>query len=193
MSLKKDQEKFIDLYSFEQLRYSEIEVKTGWTRKYIQDLRRSVAEQIDEIQKVRTKFTKIRREGFEKNNKSFKDFHSWYEKQSHECGYCGVTQKELQRLFENSENRVLPFLEKDRVYKKLPKRASGTLEIERLDSAKEYGYGDNHNIILACPLCNNAKSNLIDQDSWKELFVPAMQAYYKKLFAELCINGNLKV
>jgi len=66
----------------------------------------------------------------------------------------------------------------DREYKKAPKRSSGTLEIERLDSS--VGYSEK-NMILACPLCNNAKSNLIDEISWRELFVPAMKAYYEKL------------
>jgi len=62
------------------------------------------------------------------------------------------------------------------------KRSSGTLEIERRDSANN-SYEKN-NIILACPLCNNAKSNLIDEDSWNIIFVPAMQAYYEKLLLQ---------
>jgi len=143
-----------------------------------------VNEKINDIQKVRNKFTNIRQEGFEKNDKTFKDFYSWYKKEDDKglCGYCGVTQTELRRLFAEDETRlVLPYLAKDRDDTKRAKRSSGSLEIERLNSAHGYGYGEDLNIILARPLCNNAKSNLIDEDSWVELFVPAMNQYYKKI------------
>jgi len=35
-----------------------------------------------------------------------------------------------------------------------------------------------------CPLCNNAKSNLIDEESWRKLFVPAMKEYYRRLLEQ---------
>lgn len=62
------------------------------------------------------------------------------------------------------------------------KRSSGTLEIERRDSSSNSYSRDN--IILACPLCNNAKSNLIDEKNWRELFVEPMRKYYKILLGE---------
>lgn len=187
--LTDEQIKFIELYSFEKMKYEKIEEITGWSRKHIQNLRniKAVDEKINDIQKVRNKFTNIRQEGFENNGKTFKDFYSWYKKEDAKglCGYCGVTQTELMKLFAGDETRVLPYLSKDRDASKRAKRSSGSLEIERLNSAQGYGYGEDLNIILACPLCNNAKSNLIDEDSWVELFVPAMNQYYKKLLSEL--------
>ena len=170
-----EQNQFIELYSFEKKTYSEIEKIMKIGRKRLLSLRdEEVNKSIEHIQYVYRKFNNKRKIAF---NNNFKDFHNWYEKQGQKCGYCGISQEDLYKLF-NKENRVLPYLETDREYKKAPKRSSGTLEIERLDSSD--GYSEK-NMILACPLCNNAKSNLIDEISWRELFVPAMQPYYKKL------------
>ena len=167
--------KFIELYSFQKKNYPEIEKLMGLKRKQLLELRnKDVNKLVEHIQNIYTKFTYKRKDVF-KND--FKKFYNWYEKQGQKCGYCGVSQEELYKLFDK-DKRVLPYLENTRVYIKAPKRSSGTLEIERLDSSDNY---NDENIILACPLCNNAKSNLIDEVSWRKLFVPAMQAYYKRL------------
>lgn len=166
--------KFIELYSFQKLNYKEIEQKMNITREELINLRSDeVNKLISHIQYIYTKFTGERKKSFNK----FKEFYEWYENQKQECGYCGITQDNLYKLF-SKDNQILPLLDNKRVYKKAPKRSSGTLEIERLDSSINY---DSKNIILACPLCNNAKSNLIDENSWKEIFVPAMKEYYNKL------------
>ena len=125
------------------------------------------AKKYAEIQKIKSKYTKKRAEDFG----SIVDFYDWYKKQSQTCGYCGITQDELKELFAE-KNRTLPLNSKK-------KRASGTLEIERRNSASNTY--DASNMILACPLCNNAKSNLIDEESWKSLFVSPMRRYYEKL------------
>lgn len=167
--------KFIELYSFQKKNYPDIEKIMELNRKQLLELRdEDVNKLIEHMQNIYTKFTDKRRTVFEND---FKKFYNWYENQSQKCGYCGISQEELYKLF-NKDKRVLPYLENTRVYVKAPKRSSGTLEIERLDSSDNY---NDENIILACPLCNNAKSNLIDEESWRELFVPAMQAYYQKL------------
>ena len=126
------------------------------------------------ISRKNTKFTEKRAKGFEDNkgNKDIVRFYNWYKRQAQACGYCGITQEELYELFTKDENKTLPL----NVAKK---RSSGTLEIERLDCITNIYVEDN--IILACPLCNNAKSNLINEKNWITLFVPPMREYYKKL------------
>lgn len=171
-----EQREFIELYSFEKKNYSEIEKLMNIDRGQLSKLRKDVNEKIEYIQNIYTKFTGKRKTAFKDN---FKFFYNWYEKQGQKCGYCGISQGDLYKLFnKHPDKRVLPYLESTRIYIKAPKRSSGTLEIERLDSADNY---NDENIILACPLCNNAKSNLIDEASWREFFVPAMKMYYKKL------------
>ena len=167
--------KFIELYSFQKKNYPEIEKSMKLSRKELLGLRdEDVNNLIKYIQNIYKKFTNKRKEIF---NEDFKKFYNWYEDQGQKCGYCGISQENLYILF-NKEQRILPYLDNTRTYKKAPKRSSGTLEIERLDSSDNY---NEKNIILACPLCNNAKSNLVNEINWREVFVPAMQEYYKKL------------
>ena len=109
----------------------------------------------------------------------------WFEKQNNSCGYCGITHDELQKIVEKRGGNLTLNNKK--------KRSKGTLEIERLKPATkddvDFGYNYD-NCILACPLCNNAKSNLIEEDAWKKIFVPAMKQYYKQLLDDVGkING----
>ena len=150
----------------------------GITLDEVRELRANNKQITDEIQKIRNKFTGQRRIDFAND---FKEFYKWYSKEVEngaKCGYCGISQEELYEIF-GEEKNVLPL--NDAV-----KRSSGTLEIERKDSTGN-SYGAD-NIILACPLCNNAKSNLIDEENWRMLFVPAMREYYKKLLKPTEIN-----
>jgi len=164
---EQQEENFIELYSFEQKKYSEIETELNVDRKRVQELYDITQARTEAIQKVRTKFTTKRKEAF---NNNFKEFYNWYKGETKECAYCGISQESLTKIFQ--EERILPLNE-------ATKRSSGSLEIERRDSTTN-SYGKD-NIILACPLCNNAKSNLIDEQSWKDCFVPAMKKYYAKL------------
>ena len=172
--MTEQQIQYIELYSFKKKNYPEIEKEMNISRKELRALlTHEVMEYRQHIQKIYKKYNKERSKAFPR----FKDFFNWYEKQEQICGYCGVSQVDLYKIFKKN-NGILPYIIPTKEYEKEPKRSSGTLEIERLDSSEKYG---EDNIILACPLCNNAKSNLIDEVSWRELFVPAMKAYYKKL------------
>ena len=128
-------------------------------------------EKYSDIPFVKNKFNEKRKQAFCNDAVIF---YNWFKEQKNCCGYCGITQNELYELF--SEN--LPLNDKT-------KRSSGTLEIERLDSDKDYS---EENLILACPLCNNSKSNLIDESSWREIFVEPMRGYYEKLLGKELVN-----
>jgi len=128
----------------------------------------SYVEKFSDIQNIKAKYTEEREEGF----KSIIKFYDWYKRQPQACGYCYISQEELHELFTKNENKILPLNEAQ-------KRSHGTLEIERRNSnTNEY---NPENTILACPLCNNAKSNLIDEDNWSNIFVSSMREYYIKL------------
>lgn len=98
---------------------------------------------------------------------------NWWKLQDSQCQYCGVSQPELRHIFKEGKG-ILPLNDKT-------KRSRGTLEIEKKDPSQPYIM---ENVILACPLCNNAKSNLLDEKSWRELFVDPMREYYKKLLGK---------
>jgi len=172
--MTEEQKIFIECYSFKQMCFKDIELelkKFDISKKYsdVQRLNKECKNERIKIQKIRNKFTKERK----KDNKNFKEFYLWYiqEESKNVCGYCGISQDELYTIF----STALPLNDK-------AKRASGTLEIERKDS-KNNSYHVS-NLILACPLCNNAKSNLIDENSWTDLFASPMKEYYKKILGK---------
>ena len=126
-------------------------------------------ERYSDIPVIKSKFTESR-----KNENNIIEFYDWYVEQNQSCDYCGITQNELHKLFTNNpETKILP------LNNNWSKNDKGTLQIERKDSTKN-SYSIS-NLILACPLCNNAKSNLIDEDSWREIFAEPMKRYYDKL------------
>ena len=62
------------------------------------------------------------------------------------------------------------------------KRKNASMEIDKKDPKLEYEVIDN--LVFACPLCNNAKSNLISSDDWKDIFSEPMKKYYEKILGE---------
>lgn len=94
----------------------------------------------------------------------------WFRAQNSKCGYCEISQDDLHKIVRKRNGNF--------TLNGKTKRSKGTLEIERKDSSLDYSYS---NCILSCPLCNNAKSNLIDELSWREYFVKSVKEYYKSL------------
>lgn len=93
----------------------------------------------------------------------------WYEEQNNQCHYCDTTQINLNKIVEKRGGNL--------TYNDGTKRASGSLEIEKLNPSKGYTLD---NSVLACPFCNNAKSNLIKDSDWKKHFADAMKKYLKE-------------
>lgn len=92
---------------------------------------------------------------------------TWYDEQKNRCYYCKTTQEELRTIVNEKRDGNLTLNEGT-------KRSKGTLEIEKLDSNIGYTY---KNCVLACPFCNNAKSNLISDTDWKKYFAEPMRNY----------------
>lgn len=96
----------------------------------------------------------------------------WYDTQNNQCNYCEITQSDLKRIVAYRNGNL--------TLNQKTKRSKGTLEIEKLDPNIEYTY---KNSVLACPFCNNAKSNLISEDDWRKHFVPAVKNYFNSILS----------
>ena len=177
MTDKEKEEKYIEyklkglldskpLFKKEHPEYEEsITLMSAFRDKYkitVEEYEKIVDANLD-IQNIKNKFSKERKEGF----KNIINFYKWYKKQPQECCYCGTTQEELNKIFSNKKIESKKFTE--------------TLHIERYDSNKLYS---EDNCGLACSLCNNAKSDMISKDDFKTHFKDAFKAYLKDKYSE---------
>lgn len=97
----------------------------------------------------------------------------WYDAQNGCCNYCGITQSDLSKIVAKRKGNL--------TLNQKTKRSKGTLEIEKLDPNKPYTFD---NSVLACPFCNNAKSNLISEEDWRSYFAPVMKNYLNSLLLQ---------
>ncbi len=102
---------------------------------------------------------------------NYGEFMQWWRDQGNKCGYCGITQDKLHKLVELRGGNL--------TLNRGTKRSKGTLEIDKMDSGGQY---EVNNMILCCPFCNNAKSNLISKSDWCKYFKKPMKEY---LYAQL--------
>lgn len=126
------------------------------------------SDEYDNIRAIRKRFTQKRKDGF----KTFAKFYAWHSTQAQKCYYCGTSQDELNKLFENELISS--------------KKFSESLHIERKDSNK--GYGEN-NCVLACALCNNAKSDMISDENFKAYFGKQMRDFISDLLSGKITNN----
>lgn len=114
-----------------------------------------------EIKALRDRFNNKKSQAKEQFQfKDFDEFALWYEAQGEKCHYCGTTQAQLTALFQSGK-----------IESKKPS-FTATLHIERLDSKKGY---TKENCRLACALCNNAKSDMINEANFRH-FLPSLWA-----------------
>jgi len=97
----------------------------------------------------------------------------WYKDQNARCNYCEITESQLKEIVRKRNGNL--------TLNKKTKRSKGTLEIEKMDPNQGYTF---ENAVLACPFCNNAKSNLISDSDWRDFFKLPMQKYIEKLLTE---------
>lgn len=99
---------------------------------------------------------------------TFQNFYKWYKKEPQECCYCHIKQDELDELWD-----------KELISSK---KFSKALHIERLDANKPYC---KDNCRLACAVCNNAKSDMISEQDFRECFVEGIKKFYNFLKSRL--------
>lgn len=129
-----------------------------------------IRKQFEEYKKLFDAYINEERKELFRNHDTFM---KWYNKQKNNsgeiiCGYCEITETKLKQLVKLRGNNL--------TLNGKQKRSKGTMEIEKKDSKGEYTYD---NCIMACPLCNNAKSNLISDEDWRRFFVEPMRRYYE--------------
>ena len=127
----------------------------------IKKLNQKLHKKISKIQKIYERFDENRQVGFDKN---FNKFYNWYitqkKKQNNCCYYCKISENGLKELFDKGILKS--------------KKFTATFHIERLDSEKNY-IADN--MVFACSLCNNAKSDMISENDFKDYFANPMYQY----------------
>ena len=127
----------------------------------IKKLNQKLHKEISKIQKIYERFDENRQVGFDKN---FNKFYNWYitqkKKQNNCCYYCKISENGLKELFDKGILKS--------------KKFTATFHIERLDSEKNY-IADN--MVFACSLCNNAKSDMISENDFKDYFANPMYQY----------------
>lgn len=138
-----------------------------------------------DIKKIIEKINDIFSNQFSSNaerKKGFKSFKAFYKClfgdgfaiDKAKCYYCEITQEEITEIFNKK------FIES--------KKFSPTMNIERLDSNNGY---TPDNTALACPLCNNAKSDMISDDNFQKYFKKSMREFIKDLLSGK-ITNNIK-
>lgn len=104
--------------------------------------------------------------------KGFMGFFEWWcdkmdEQGEHYCYYCGVKESDSNAAFKSKKIQS--------------KKFTGGLQIERKDSNGKYNYS---NCEFACVLCNNAKSDMITENDFKEYFSDATKAFWEHIANE---------
>ena len=117
------------------------------------------------LKAARSKCGKERLAGF----KGFANFYKWHSLQEPKCHYCGTSQDELNELFERGLVSS--------------KKFGATLHIERKHPDKGYNAD---NCVLACSLCNNAKSDMISAANFKQYFAKSVRDFVCDL-----LNGKI--
>ena len=104
----------------------------------------------------------------DKKFEEMKKFALWYKESNKECYYCGISKENLKKLFDN------------KVIQSKKPSFNSTLQIERLNPDKGYV---KDNCVLACCICNNAKSDMINAENFKEYFAKRIECFYNSLLS----------
>lgn len=125
------------------------------------------SEAYQSLKMIRQKYTKNRKDGF----KTFVNFYDWYKAQNQKCYYCGATQGELEKLFDDELVSSSKFNATLHIEQKIPKQ----------------GYNKD-NCVLVCALCNNAKSDMINDKNFQKYFADSIQQFIKDLLSGKITN-----
>ena len=119
-------------------------------------------EYIEKTKKqLRNWFNSKKREKIKFEN--FDNFYSWYKEQDKVCYYCGLSEKDSQKIVKTGLLKSNRFPENGIISSG---RARGMwLEIDRKDPNKKYS---EDNCVLACYFCNNDKSDVFDAKQYKK-------------------------
>lgn len=86
----------------------------------------------------------------------------WYIKQPQKCFYCNTEEEILKYLF--GKNKI-----------ETKRKRGENLEIDRKDTENKYYSEDN--CVLACYICNNTKSDMMNSEEFKKYFGDIIHKY----------------
>ncbi|EAK5889852.1 hypothetical protein [Campylobacter lari] len=133
-------------------------------------------QEIENDCNLRSKYNSLKkRNNIKEPFNGIDNFISWYKKQEKECYYRKIAQSDLANLFKNKL-----------ITSKKPSFNS-SLQIERLDPDKGY---NEENCVLACCICNNAKSDMISAENFKKYFKTPIESFYKDLLENKTTNNS---
>lgn len=96
---------------------------------------------------------------------TFQDFKNWYDTQSKECFYCGLTEIESQQIVKTGLLTSNRFPTNGKVGQG---RSRGMwLEVDRINPKGNYSTS---NSVLCCYFCNNDKSDVFSGEQYKNFF-----------------------
>lgn len=135
------------------------------------------------IRDAKVRYRSLKSRIKQKGGFEFKEFYKWYKKQEKSCYYCGTTEKVLKELFpkkdeDNQQDTDKTQSVKAHKIKSKKKSFTGTLHIDKKDPDKPY---TSANCVLACALCNNAKSDMINAENFKTYFGEKMGEFLAAL------------
>ena len=148
--MESNKEKFIKAV-IDQMKFDDISKELGIDRKKVSELYQEYNDEIKRVSAIR----KIWKLKFKDNSSiNFWDFKSAYEELESKCGYCGITQTELDRLWKEGKVQT--------------KRTRGRkLEIDR--KKPDLPYDNLKNLTLSCYWCNNAKTDTFTQAEFERI------------------------
>lgn len=134
----------------------------------------SKSYELAEIKAIRDRFNNKKNDAKESFRfKDFEEFYYWFKAQNDKCHYCGSTQDILNGVFDSKK-----------IESKKPS-FTGTLHIDKKDPDKPYTPA---NCVLACALCNNAKSDMINAENFKTYFGEKMGEFLAALHNDKISN-----
>jgi len=157
-------ENYLKLAVVEQKKFDEI-------AQILQIDRKQVSELWGELKETREKLSELRKIWKSKfketiNTESFWKFKEWYEKSERKCFYCGITEKQISKLFKKGE-----------LYTK--RNRGRKLEIERLSPNEPYE--NLENLVFSCYWCNNAKTDTFTSEEFKNIGKEIGKIWEKRL------------
>ncbi|EDP6893789.1 hypothetical protein IO400_001502 [Campylobacter lari] len=134
-------------------------------------------QEIENDCNLRSKYNSLKnRNNIKEPFNGIDNFISWYKKQEKKCYYCEIAQSDLNNLFGDNK----PINSKKRAF-------NSKLQIERLDP--DQGYNE-ENCVLACCICNNAKSDMISASDFKDYFSESIKKFYSALLEKTPNNSH---
>lgn len=155
---------YLKLAVIEQKRFDEICVILGIDRTEVSKYWGVLKDQREYLSGLRN-IWKTKFENTE-TTECFWEFKKWYETSEKKCFYCGITEIQINELFQ-----------KKKIYTK--RNRGKKLEIERLLPNEKYN--NIENLVFSCYWCNNAKTDTFSSEEFKNIGKVIGEIWKKRL------------